>query len=179
MAFQRFCDIFPDLGIAETRDITLIQAEYGLPAGSYGFIEQFCNDSHCDCRRVIFSVYMKGREEPIAAIGWGWESREFYANWMKWEADPAEIDRCKGPELNPLSPQSEWAEGALRLCRDVLIQDPAYVERVKGHYRLFRERIDRGYVPQGLSQAARERKKKQVSAAAKKAQKAARKRNRR
>ncbi|MDD2460603.1 MAG: hypothetical protein WC328_07585 [Kiritimatiellia bacterium] len=40
MAFQRFYDLFPDLAIEETRSITLLHAQYGLPAGDYGFLEQ-------------------------------------------------------------------------------------------------------------------------------------------
>ncbi len=38
MAFQRFYNLYPDLAVNETRSITLLQAEYGLPAGEYAFI---------------------------------------------------------------------------------------------------------------------------------------------
>jgi len=43
--------------------------------------------------------------------------------------------------LNSLSPQSRLAPTLLQLAGDVLLTDPAYVERIKRHYQLFREKI--------------------------------------
>jgi len=97
MPFQAFFHLFPEIAFAETRSVTLLEPQYGLPAGEYAFAEQFCNDPGCDCRRVIFGVLQKGRRDPIAHIGWGWEPREFYAKWMHWDNDPLMIDQCKGP----------------------------------------------------------------------------------
>jgi len=48
----------------------------------------------------------------------------------------------KGPALNPLSPATELAPALLGLVRDVLLKDPEYVERIKRHYAMVRERID-------------------------------------
>ncbi len=40
MAFHFFYDLYPDFAVEETRSITLLQAQYGLPAGEYAFLEQ-------------------------------------------------------------------------------------------------------------------------------------------
>lgn len=181
MAFLPFYRFFPQLAVEETRSITLLEAQDGLPPGEYAFIEMYCADPKCDCRRVNFSVLKKGQDEPVASISWGWEPREFYARWMSGNPDPDEIDDCKGPSLNPLAEQSRLSPAILALCKNVLIQDSAYVERIRGHYRLFRSHIDGGYTP--VDPDARHiealRKKREKAKKARKAQKAARRKNRR
>lgn len=181
MPFQSFYEFFPKIAIDETRSITLPEPQYGLPVGEYAFIELYCCDPGCDCRRVYFTVMQKGRKTPIATLTWGWETREFYVKWMHCESDPSCADDCTGLSLNPLSPQSELAFGALELCREVLLQDAAYVERLKRHYRLVRERVDGGYEPRdpSLRSSEAERKRREKAKKARKAQKAARKKSRR
>jgi hypothetical protein len=56
--------------------------------------------------------------------------------------EPAVIDDLQGPVLNLASPQSKQAPAILELIRTVVLQDEAYIERVKRHYALFRERVD-------------------------------------
>jgi hypothetical protein len=51
-------------------------------------------------------------------------------------------DELIGPILNPGSPRTELAPAILELVKSALLQDPAYVERIKRHYRLFRQKID-------------------------------------
>ena len=82
-----------------------------------------------------------------------WESLEFYAAWMK-DDDPDILAALKGPDLNLASRQGEWAPALLELARDVLLSDEAYVERVKRHYELFREKVEE----RGNGTAAREPK---------------------
>ena len=142
MPFQMFHDLFPKIANAETRTITVTssRSHIGLPRGSYGFCEMFCNERGCDCRRVFFYVMASFRKEPQAVIAWGWESAAFYAKWLGHD-DPETISALKGPILNSLSPQTELAPPLLDLVRNVLLRDEAYVERIKRHYRLFRARI--------------------------------------
>lgn len=143
MPFQLFHDLFPELAESETRSITLLghTSEPALPAGEYAFCEMFCNEAGCDCRRVMFHVISRFRAEPVAVVAWGWESPEFYAAWLH-DDDPDSMAELIGPTLNLGSPQSELAGGILGLVRDVLLKDKAYVERVKRHYRQFRDKID-------------------------------------
>jgi hypothetical protein len=146
MPFQPFHELFPERAAAETRSITLEgeeTAENPLPVGTYSFLEMFCNERGCDCRRVMFYVVSDCDEQRRvkAVIAWGWETRGFYKKWFRGD-DPETAAQLKGPILNLGSPQSELAPALLVLAREVLLQDPAYVERVKSHYWAFRNKIE-------------------------------------
>lgn len=51
-------------------------------------------------------------------------------------ADSETLMDLQGPILNVGSPQSPLAPAILRLTEDVLLKDPAYVDRIKRHYTL-------------------------------------------
>ncbi len=143
MPYQLFHDLFSEIAQAETRTITIFKerSEIGLPLGQYAFCEMFCNERGCDCRRVFFYVTASFREGAEAIIAWGWDSPAFYANWLN-DDDPKMIAELMGPCLNLGSPQTELADPLLNFVRDVLLQDSAYVERIKRHYQQFRAKID-------------------------------------
>jgi len=142
MPYVLFHEYFPELAERETRSITIPKGSpSGLPADEYGFLELFCNEPGCDCRRVMFNVLSSLRGKAEAVIAWGWESPEFYARWLG-DDDPRIIGDLKGPALNLASPQSRLAPMLLELVKEVLLTDNAYVERVKKHYRMFRDKID-------------------------------------
>ncbi len=65
-----------------------------------------------------------------------------YAKWMK-SGDKADAVRLKGPQQNPLSPATELAPALREVVRNILLQDPEYVERIKKHYQMFRDKIGR------------------------------------
>jgi hypothetical protein len=48
----------------------------------------------------------------------------------------------KGPILDFGSPQSKYAPLLLSLVEDVVLADPAYIERLKRHYQMVREAVD-------------------------------------
>jgi hypothetical protein len=98
-----------------------------------------------------------------AVIAWGWEEREFYTKWMG-DDDPRIINALIGPALNLASPQSNLAPALLDLSRNVLLQDTAYVERVKRHYAMFRQEVDNKAkrVVQGKKRRKRKRKKRKA-----------------
>jgi hypothetical protein len=81
------------------------------------------------------------REGPEAVIAWGWEDLAFYERWIKY-GDKSDARGMIGPTLNPLSPGTELAPQLLKLFEQVLLNDAAYVARVKRHYRMFREAIE-------------------------------------
>ncbi len=137
---------FPEIAERETRSITVMEeSATELPAGEYGFLEMYCNERKCDCRRVFFYVVSPSRKEPLAVIAYGWENKSFYKKWMR-DDDPETIRQLQGPVLNIGSPQSELAPAILDMVKEVLLKDSAYVERIKTHYRMFRERIDKKLV---------------------------------
>jgi hypothetical protein len=143
MPFVPFHLYFPDFSKKETRSLFVPPATIPhLPAGNYGFIELYCDEPGCDCRRVFFNVVSERRRKIEAVIAWGWEDLDFYAKWMR-KPDPVSVKNLRGPILNPGSPMTELAPMLLQLTQNVLLQDAEYRERIKRHYHVFREKIDR------------------------------------
>src|SRR5690349_14688707 len=105
---QYFSHRFPEVGPAETRCVVLDEGSSGLKAGKYAFMELYCDDLHCDCRKVVIEVFLESEPEmPLALINFGWESAEFYRRkefWgeMAWQ-------ELKNGSLDPVNPQSRHA----------------------------------------------------------------------
>ncbi len=145
MPYEPFYERFRNLAFLETRSIT-VQNNPELPDDDYGFLEAYCNDENCDCRRVMFNVVSHKRNSLVAVIAYGWESKAFYTKWFHYD-DPEIIRELQGPILNPGSEQSEFALALLRLVQNTLLKDPAFIERLKRHYRMFKEGIDPEHFP--------------------------------
>ena len=141
MFFECFHTYFPEIAEQETRSFTIV-SNSRLPRGSYSLIEQYCENPDCDCRRVFFSVFSSHSNQVEAVISYGWETLEFYAQWMGDE-DSERVRELQGAILNPLSPQSDMAPAILKMVQDVVLQDQAYIERLKEHYGMFKKHIDR------------------------------------
>ena len=136
-----FVERFRELGIRETRSVIIADRDE-LSAGEYGFFEFYCNEPECDCRRVIICVLRPetGWGEVWATIGYGWESLDFYRDWSHGHSDPVEM---KGPYLDPLNVQTDSSPALLDIFRS-MIESPEYVERLKTHYRMFRDSLGKG-----------------------------------
>ncbi len=125
---------YPDLAVNETRTIT-VQGRDDLLDGEYGFIEFYCDEIDCDCRRVIINVVTATTEPKIwATINFGWEDVEFYEKWI---GDKENAVDCKGPYLDPMNPQTKYSPVLLRIFEH-LLTDVIYLERLKKHYELFK-----------------------------------------
>lgn len=137
-----FMERFPELGARETRSVT-VPGGQDLPPGEYGFIELYCAEPGCDCRRVMIEVLRPetGWSKMWASISFGWESLDFYRKWGGPFADPAEM---KGACLDPLNPQSKYSSALLHLFQ-FLLQSPDYVARLKRHYEMFRAAVDQDH----------------------------------
>lgn len=143
MAFVGFPEWFPKVAERETRCITVTpEANDDLPPGQYVFLEMYCDEVGCDCRRVFFYVLDANTRDVAAVIAWGWEDEEFYRKWSK-NLDESFAPLLKGPVLNDGSRQSRLAPALLKLVREVLLEDPDYIERIKRHYSMFRRKVDR------------------------------------
>ena len=133
-----FMERFPDLAARETRSVT-VTGRTDIPHGEYGFLELFCDEPGCDCRRVMIVVLRSDTElsKIWASINYGWESLEFYKRWAgSWVTD----EDAKGPFLDPLNPQTPYSPALLHLFR-FLLQSPDYAQRIQTHYRIFRETV--------------------------------------
>ena len=135
-----FMERFPEVGARETRSVT-VPPRQDLPEGEYGFVELYCDEPACDCRRVIIDVLRPetGWSKIWATISYGWESLDFYRKWGGQGNDPIEM---KGPYLDPLNPQTKYSAALLNLFQ-FLVQSPEYVARLQRHYQMFRESVDR------------------------------------
>jgi len=111
----------------------------GPPPGEYAFMEFYCEDIFCDCRRGLIEVISK--EQPgkvFACMNVGWESEAFYRKRLEWDPDAAR-GLVRG-ELDPLNEQSEFAEFFLETFQDLVLDTP-YRLRLRRHHRQFREEL--------------------------------------
>src|SRR6266704_4858692 len=103
MPMTPFVTRFPELGARETRALR-VTGRKELPDGEYGFLELFCDEPGCDCRRVMIAVLRADTDlnKIWASINYGWESVEFYKQWGGSWVTAA---NSKGPFLDPMNPQ--------------------------------------------------------------------------
>jgi len=141
-----FHSLLPEVAQREVRCVHLgatteTTPEPALPADEYLYMEFYCEDLDCDCRRVFLQVISKGQPGKVfASISYGWEKESFYRKRMPW--DPDEAKGTVQGELDPLNEQSEFAEDFLDLFQRVVLDEP-YRLRLRRHYRLFREELAR------------------------------------
>jgi hypothetical protein len=145
MSYEPFVERFGELAWKETRSVMVREGnQFGLPADEYGFMELYCNDDNCDCRRVMFDVLSRKRKKSVAVIAYGWEDVTFYRNWFGGKDSPASriaVNEMTGVNLNSASRQSEIAPAVLEMVR-WLVTDTVYIARIKWHYRMFRDAVD-------------------------------------
>jgi hypothetical protein len=141
-----FHSVRPEIAQRETRCIHVLNQpnrtdDGSLSPGEYAFIEHYCEDLSCDCRRVFVQVI--GRDRPndvLASINYGWEKESFYRKRMPYDPDgPREIVNAS---LDPINDQSEYAEFLLEVFQEQ-VREESYRLRLKRHHRLFRDEVRR------------------------------------
>ena len=140
-----FAKYFEDIAKAETRSITIFEEGHssGLPPGEYGFVEYYCDEKNCHCNRVHLLVVARWCREPIAMVVYGWESPAYYEKWMSF-ADKRMAREMSGVSLELMFKQSKYAPAAKKLVEEVLLADPAYIDRLKRHNQMMRDYVDGG-----------------------------------
>lgn len=124
------------LAARETWGIIAPPGHPTLPTGEYAFVEFYCADASCDCRRVLLQVWPKDRPgNVLATINYGWEKLKFYQRWTGSREDARVI---VGACLDPLNPQGPHAATFLGALRHFVRTDPAWPARFKQHYKLFK-----------------------------------------
>jgi len=128
----------PDIADRETRSI-LVPKGAPVPEGEYCLQEYYCQEPHCDCRRVILQVRERSRPaDLLASISFAWGSPEFYARKFGADLDIGEM--MSGAFLDPFLPQSRHAKALFDLLETVSFKDEDYVRRLMRHYKIFRRR---------------------------------------
>ena len=129
-----------DLAARETRSVILPPGQPGLPEGKFAYLEFYCEDPGCDCRRTFLQVVREGALDPVlASINFGWEKEAFYRKKMPWNPDDAK--EVVQASLDPLNAQSKYAKGFLKIFQDIIATDKAYVQRLAAHHAAFRKAL--------------------------------------
>lgn len=141
-----FHSVLPELAQRETRCIRVGPSPdatpgNSLPADEYAFVEFYCEDLNCDCRRVFIQVIGRNRPDTVlASINYGWEPASFYRERMP--SDPNAPREIVEGSLDPMNAQSKHSMELLELFQQHVL-DEAYRLRLKRHYELFREELRR------------------------------------
>jgi hypothetical protein len=111
-----FVSFFPEQAMAETR-VFITRGHLALPDDEYGLFEAYCDDPQCTCRRVMLNVAGRAQQAVLASISYAFDRD----------------DELAGPFLDPLNPQSPYADALLELVEQIL-EDPVYLARLEAHY---------------------------------------------
>ncbi|MDO8670722.1 MAG: hypothetical protein Q7O66_04740 [Dehalococcoidia bacterium] len=121
MHLTLFNIVFREQGERETR-VIITSGHAGLPDDEYALLEAYCPDPECDCRRVMLNVVSRREgSRYLASVGFGFDRN----------------DAMAGPYLDPLNPQSQYADTLLPLLV-LALADPTYVARLETHYQQFK-----------------------------------------
>jgi hypothetical protein len=127
MPLELFFHHFPEIGKQETRSFTIGGGpDRGVPEGEYGFVELYCTERGCDCRRVMLQV-VNERDGIVASISYGFDRK----------------GEMPGPYLDPLHKRAPYADALLKMTEKLLFSDPVYVARLERHYQMIKEKSDR------------------------------------
>src|SRR5712671_6038286 len=108
-----FHSVLPELAVREVRYVQVLRSHDAstkavLPADEYAYLEYYCHDLGCDCRRVLLEVVARNQpKKTFATITYGWEKEKFYRKRTPW--DPDSVRGTVRGELDPLGEQSEFA----------------------------------------------------------------------
>jgi hypothetical protein len=119
-----------------TRTITIADTP-GLPDGSYQFIDHYCTDKTCDCRRAIIQVFHQ--DEHVSTVTYGWENEKFYTDWMRAGDDDVIAKEMSGLSLDWNSPDRVASKAMLALVGHLM--DEKWISILKNHYRLMRKAL--------------------------------------
>ena len=95
-----------------------------LPDGDYRFVDTYCTDPSCDCRKTMILVFRN--DVHVSTINVGWESADFYQRWMGGAKDAEDTGvSMSGVSADASPPQSRGAAAqvllpaVVRTCRKV------------------------------------------------------------
>jgi hypothetical protein len=127
MGMMLFHALFPEVAERETRTATVPPGN-PVPPDSYVFLDLYCVDPGCDCRRAMINVLADSTKQHLATINHAF--------------DAANADEDLGQTfLDPLNTQSRWAEPLRRLFLE-LLRDPDYAARLERHYAMVKDAVD-------------------------------------
>ncbi len=116
------------------RSVVLAADPY-LPSGEYTFIDTYCNDNTCDCRKTIIQIFHD--KKLVSIVSFGWESPKFYLRWLNSTRDLEFAKEMSGVSIDPSSPDLVSPQGILLLVKHLM--DSKWISMLKENYRLIRK----------------------------------------
>lgn len=129
MPMTAFHVLFPREAKEECRTITPFN-HASLPRRTFLFMELYCDEPRCDCRRVMLNVYDTERRQHVATIN------------HAFEPPKPPFDDEGQTFLDPLNPQSSMSEALLDLFVAMIVDDEGYRQRLERHYRMWKAVVD-------------------------------------
>lgn len=120
----------------QVRAVTIAKSPQ-IPDGEYQFVDMYCSDPLCDCRKTMIQVLHNGTN--VATINFGWESHTFYEKWMGSGSSDKSMPKMAGATTDITSVNRLSPDGILSLFNALL--DDTWVEVFKRHYRLVKSRL--------------------------------------
>jgi hypothetical protein len=114
----------------QVRSVQIAQSPL-LPDGEYSFIDMYCSDPSCDCRKTMIQVIHNGR--LVSIINYGWESAAFYKKWMGNSAEDNSFPAMNGASIDISSPNLVNKEAVLGLFHALL--NDMWIAKFKRHYK--------------------------------------------
>lgn len=114
----------------QVRSVRIAQSPE-LPDGEYSFIDMYCSDPDCDCRKTMIQVRHNGK--LVSIINYGWESAGFYKSWMGNSSDGNPFPPMDGASIDITSPNLVNEEGILGLFCALL--NDVWIAKFKLHYK--------------------------------------------
>ena len=120
----------------------VIKDDPRLPDGKYDFVDLYCTDSSCDCRKTILQVHHN--DKLVSSVSYGWESPEFYRRWMgsadKFDKELA--SEMSGVSVDPFGPGLVSDVGIVILVKHLLTNDGGnWDSRIQSAYREIRKKL--------------------------------------
>jgi hypothetical protein len=114
----------------QVRSVRIAQSPQ-LPDGEYSFIDMYCSDPSCDCRKTMIQVMHNGK--LVSIINYGWESAGFYEKWVGSDTDGNLFPPMNGATIDLTSPNLVGEEGMLGLFYALL--NDMWIAKFKRHYK--------------------------------------------
>ena len=120
----------------QVRAVTIAKSPQ-IPDGEYQFVDMYCNDPLCDCRKTMIQVLHNGTN--VATINFGWEPHSFYEKWMGSGSSDNSMPKMAGATMDITSVNRLSPDGILGLFNALL--DDTWVTVFKRHYKLVKSKL--------------------------------------
>ena len=110
-----------------------------MPDGNYRFIDMYCIDPSCDCRKTMIQVFLD--DVHVSTINYGWEPEAYYREWLGFPEDEVAYTVMSGASIDITSPNKVSPGGMLAFFNSLL--DDRWLGKLKSHYAAVKQKLAR------------------------------------